>query len=120
MPTVLANRVQINQVLQNLIINAIKFSGPNRPQIHIDAEKQDTHWIISVQDNGIGIEPGFTDRVFQVFQRLHTREEYPGAGIGLSICKKIVERHGGQIWVEPSPDQGSTFKFTLQVPKDNA
>ncbi|MGA2357349.1 MAG: ATP-binding protein, partial [Terriglobales bacterium] len=113
LPVVLADRSQITQVLQNLIGNAIKFRGKEAPRISVQAEKADLHWLFSVTDNGIGIAPEHVEHVFVVFQRLHTRAEYPGNGIGLSICKKIIERGGGKIWVESNGGQGSIFKFTL-------
>jgi light-regulated signal transduction histidine kinase (bacteriophytochrome) len=113
LPTVRANPGQIGQLLQNLIANAIKFSGNQPPQIQIRAVQHDQSWMISVRDNGIGIEPQYADRIFVIFQRLHTRDEYPGTGIGLAVCKKIVECHGGQIWVESEPGCGTTFSFTL-------
>jgi signal transduction histidine kinase len=114
LPTVMADEVQLIQTFQNLISNAIKFRRNDVvPQVHISAEEQDSQWLFSVRDNGIGIDPEHQDRAFAVFQRLHTREEYPGTGIGLAVCKRIIERHGGRIWVESEPDQGSTFYFTL-------
>ena len=113
LPEIVADSTQIAQVFQNLIINAIKFRGEEPPEIHISAKEEKNHWLFSVRDNGIGIDPKYSDRIFEVFKRLHKREEYPGTGIGLSICKKIVERHGGHIWVESEPGKGSTFYFTL-------
>jgi light-regulated signal transduction histidine kinase (bacteriophytochrome) len=113
LPTVMADEVQLTQLFQNLIANAIKFRGQALPEIHLSAEKQDTHWLFAVRDNGIGIAPEQRERIFKVFQRLHHRSEYPGTGIGLAICKKIVERHGGRIWVESQPGQGATFYFSL-------
>jgi PAS domain S-box-containing protein len=115
LPEVMADESQIFQLLQNLVANAIKFRGPSAPQVHIEAERQGDHWLFAVRDNGIGIDPAQYGRVFQVFQRLHSRDEYPGSGIGLAVCKRIVQRHGGQIWVESQPGAGSTFYFTLPV-----
>ena len=113
LPTVNVDHTQLIHLFQNLIGNAIKFHGEKSPLIHISAKNKENKWIFSVKDNGIGIDPKYFDRIFQIFQRLHTREEYSGSGIGLAICKKIVERHGGQIWVESEVGKGSTFYFTL-------
>ena len=113
MPLVCANIIQLTQVFQNLIGNALKFCKDGRPEIRVGAERQGPEWVFSVQDNGIGIDPQYRDRIFLIFQRLHKREEYEGTGIGLAICKKIVEQQGGRIWVESEPGKGSTFKFTL-------
>jgi len=113
LPTVLADPTQLAQIFQNLIANGVKFCVVQRPEIHIGAECEDGCWIFSVRDNGIGIEPQYSERIFVLFQRLHTRTEYPGTGIGLAICKRIVERHNGRIWVESGPGKGSTFFFTL-------
>ena len=114
LPTVAADATQLTQVFQNLIGNAIKFRKKDEPpRIHISAEHKGTKWLFSVQDNGIGIAPEHTERVFLIFQRLHTREEYPGTGIGLAVCKKIVERHGGRIWVKSELGEGATFHFTI-------
>lgn len=113
LPTLSVNRTQIRQVLQNLIANALKFRGERAPEISLASERAGEFWKIAVKDNGIGIEAQYFDRIFEIFQRLHTRSEYPGTGIGLAICKKIVEAHGGRIWVESSPGQGSTFFFTI-------
>ncbi|MFY9907639.1 MAG: ATP-binding protein [Terriglobales bacterium] len=113
LPVVWADRSQMAQVLQNLIGNAIKFRGSEAPRIFVQAEKTDAHWLFSVRDNGIGVAPEHVDSIFVVFQRLHTRTEYPGNGIGLSICKKIIERCGGKIWIESNAGHGSIFKFTL-------
>jgi signal transduction histidine kinase len=113
LPTVLADGSQLLQVFQNLIGNALKFRGPELPALHVSASKKGREWVFSVSDNGIGIAPEHAETIFVIFKRLHTRAEYPGSGIGLSICKKIIERQGGRIWVESQPGQGSTFKFTL-------
>jgi two-component system, chemotaxis family, sensor kinase Cph1 len=116
LPTIMADSTQIMQLFQNLLANAIKFQKPGEPpQIHIGVQRQELSWVFSVTDNGIGLEPQFADRVFVIFQRLHTRDEYPGSGMGLAICKKIVECHRGQIWVDSVPQQGATFQFTIPV-----
>ncbi|HUF63217.1 MAG TPA: ATP-binding protein [Verrucomicrobiales bacterium] len=120
LPKVKGDPTQLVQLFQNLIGNAVKFRRDRRPEIHLSAEKADRrHWMISIRDNGIGIEERHRDRIFQIFQRLHGREEYPGTGIGLAVCRKIVERHGGRIWVESEPDRGSTFRFTLLAALDS-
>ncbi len=114
LPTVTADGRQLTQLFQNLISNAVKFRKKDEtPCIHVAAAAQDDKWVFSVRDNGIGIDPKYHERIFQIFQRLHTREEYPGTGIGLAIFKKIVERHGGILWVESQPGQGSTFYLTI-------
>ena len=115
LPVVLADSSLLVQVFQNLIGNAIKFRGAEPQLIHVSAEAKGKEWVFLVADNGIGIAAEHADSVFVIFRRLHTRAEYPGNGIGLSICKKIVEQHGGRIWVESEPGRGSTFKFTLPV-----
>jgi light-regulated signal transduction histidine kinase (bacteriophytochrome) len=116
LPTVPADRTQLARVFQNLITNAIKFRRADAPpRIHISAERRAGVWTFAVADNGIGIDPEQAERIFQIFQRLHTEEEYPGLGIGLALCKRIVERHGGRIWVESEPGRGSTFYFTTSV-----
>ncbi|MDP6116581.1 MAG: PAS domain-containing protein [Planctomycetota bacterium] len=113
LPKVTGYHSQLGQLFQNLVGNAIKFHGDESPQVHVEAIKKTGEWLFSVKDNGIGIEPKFADRVFAIFQRLHTADEYPGTGIGLALCKKIVELHGGEIWVESDPGKGSTFYFTV-------
>jgi light-regulated signal transduction histidine kinase (bacteriophytochrome) len=114
LPTVMADADQLAQLYQNLIGNALKFRRPGvPPEIHLGAASDGSHCALAVRDNGIGIEPRYTERIFAIFQRLHTRTEYPGTGIGLSICKTIVERNGGRIWVESERGTGSTFRFTL-------
>jgi len=112
LPVVWADRSQMVQVFQNLIGNAIKFRGED-PAISVQAEKAGEQWLFSVSDNGIGIAPEYAENIFVVFQRLHARTEYPGNGIGLAICKKIIQRYGGKIWVEPRAGHGSIFKFTM-------
>ncbi len=116
LPRVRADESQLVQLFQNLISNAIKFRGKIPVRIHISAQQKNGDWVISIRDNGIGIDPRFSERIFTIFQRLHTAAEYPGTGIGLAICRKIVERHGGRIWMSSEPGEGSTFFFTL--PKD--
>jgi PAS domain S-box-containing protein len=113
LPVVRGDPNQFGQVLQNLLANALKFRGPHAPRIHVGAERDDVAWTITVEDNGIGIDPRFHDRIFVIFQRLHTRDQYEGTGIGLSLCKKIVERRGGRIGVESIPGEGATFRFTI-------
>jgi PAS domain S-box-containing protein len=113
LPTVWADAVQLTQLFQNLIANAIKFHSDRPPEIQVGARREQDAWRFWVRDNGIGIEPQYAERIFLIFQRLHTRKTYPGTGIGLAICKKIVECYRGSIWVESQPGQGSTFYFTL-------
>jgi signal transduction histidine kinase len=113
LPVVRADRGQLTQLLQNLASNAIKFRGDKPPRVHICAERSRSEWVFSVRDQGIGIDPQYKDRVFAIFQRLHSREEYPGTGIGLAICQRIVERHGGRIWFESEAGEGATFYFTI-------
>ncbi|HKJ32552.1 MAG TPA: ATP-binding protein [Balneolales bacterium] len=114
LPTLMADETQMLQLMQNLIHNAIKFKKREiQPVIKIDSKETDEEWRISVSDNGIGIDPAYQERIFMIFQRLHTRSEYPGSGIGLAMCKKIVERHNGRIWVDSKEGQGTTFYFTI-------
>ncbi|MBN2323372.1 MAG: PAS domain S-box protein [Spirochaetes bacterium] len=113
LPTVQADYNQMVQILQNLVGNAIKFRGESSPKVHVSSREEGGAWIFSVSDNGIGIEKEYLDRIFVIFQRLHTRDEYKGTGIGLSVCKKIADRHGGHIWVESVPKKGSTFYFSI-------
>jgi PAS domain S-box-containing protein len=113
LPTVDADAVQLGEVFQNLIANALKFRGAEDPRVRVSAERDGNTWRFAVRDNGIGIEPRHAERIFVIFQRLHARADYPGTGIGLAICKRIVERHGGKIWVDSRPGAGSTFSFTL-------
>jgi PAS domain S-box-containing protein len=113
LPTVRADASQLALVFQNLLANAIKFRGEDPPRIHVSAQDHGREWVFAIKDNGIGIEPQHAGRIFVIFQRLHTQEEYPGTGIGLTVCKRIVERHGGKIWVESEPGNGATFFFTI-------
>jgi hypothetical protein len=112
LPTVQADATRLGQVFQNLIGNALKFRGAAPPRVHVSARQEGRRWRFAVRDNGIGVDPKQAERIFQMLQRLHSRE-YQGTGIGLAICKKIVERHGGRIWVESTPGEGATFYFTL-------
>jgi light-regulated signal transduction histidine kinase (bacteriophytochrome) len=109
----MGDSTQLMQLFQNLIANAVKFRGDKIPTIRISAEQKDNFWVFAIKDNGIGIDPRYFQKIFLVFQRLHTRSAYPGTGIGLAICKRIVERHGGDIWVESEPGKGTAFFFTL-------
>lgn len=113
LPVVHGDGIRLGQVFQNLISNALKFRREVPPRVHISAQREGSQWKLSIQDNGIGISQQHVDRIFQVFRRLHTRREYPGTGIGLAICKRIIEQYGGRIWVESEPGKGATFFFTL-------
>jgi light-regulated signal transduction histidine kinase (bacteriophytochrome) len=115
LPNVRADESQLRQLFQNLVGNAIKYQGPGIPRVHVSAARTGgKKWMFSVQDNGLGIDPQYFERIFGMFQRLHKREEFAGTGIGLAICKKIIERHGGTISVESQPGQGSNFHFELE------
>nr|MBA3704593.1 PAS domain-containing sensor histidine kinase [Bacteroidota bacterium] len=114
LPSICGDSVLIGQLFQNLISNAIKFKGNEPPEIIISGKKVNNEYLFSVKDNGIGIQKEYAEKIFVIFQRLHTKEEYPGTGIGLAICKKIVERHGGRIWMESELGKGSTFYFTIK------
>lgn len=118
LPSVTGDYRQLRQVFQNLLSNAITYSGAAPPQIHVKADRREREWLVSVRDEGIGIDPDEHDRIFGVFQRLHTPDEHPGTGIGLSLCRRIVEHHGGRIWVKSTPGAGSTFTFSLPVVDD--
>jgi light-regulated signal transduction histidine kinase (bacteriophytochrome) len=113
LPSVIAEESQMLQVMQNLISNSIKFHGEERPKIRVSATPGSGEWIFSVKDHGIGLSMEYSERIFQMFQRLHTREKFPGTGVGLAIVKKIVERHGGRVWVESEEGKGATFFFTI-------
>ena len=116
LPTVMADRFQMQELFKNLVGNAIKFRSEHAPRIHISAKQNGNKWLFSVQDNGLGIDISRSkDKIFLIFQRLHSKEEYPGTGIGLAICKRIVEHHGGKIWFDSDVGKGSTFYFTLPV-----
>jgi chemotaxis family two-component system sensor kinase Cph1 len=115
LPKVIADSSQLSRIFQNLIGNAIKFRNKKPPKVKISAERKAEEWIFSVHDNGIGIDPNNLDRIFVIFQRLYTREEYEGTGIGLTICKRIIERHGGTIWGQSDIGKGSIFYFTIPI-----
>ncbi len=117
LPTVIADPSQLVQLFQNLISNAIRFRGDEAPRIHISAEEKPAEWLFSVRDNGIGIAPEYRERIFVIFQRLQPQSHQAGTGIGLAICKRIAERHGGKIWMESEPGRGSTFYFTISKRK---
>ena len=119
LPSVRGDEGQLTQLFQNLVGNALKFRGGEDPRIHVSARAEEGVWLYSVADNGIGLDPQYAERIFLMFQRLHNREEYPGTGIGLAICKKIVDRHGGRIWVDGRPGNGCTFFFTLPMKEES-
>jgi len=118
LPLVWGDVVQLRLVFRNLLANGIKFQDLHPPNVHISAQARGSEWEFAVRDNGIGVAPQDRERIFMVFQRLHHQEPYPKPGIGLAICKKIIERHGGEIWVESTPGQGATFLFTLPALED--
>ena len=113
LPIVMADAGQLGQLLQNLVANGLKFRNGTQPRVHVRAVEEAHHWKFAVTDNGIGIEEQYFERIFLIFQRLHTKDDYPGTGIGLALCKRIVERHGGSLWVDSTPNEGSTFSFTI-------
>ena len=113
LPVVHADASQIGQLFQNLISNALKFAGESVPEVRVYAERDEDAWRFSIVDNGVGIEPRDADRIFEAFQRLNPRDAFPGTGIGLAICKRIVELHGGSIWAEPGSSGGTVFRFTI-------
>ncbi|ELZ17020.1 PAS/PAC sensor signal transduction histidine kinase [Haloterrigena salina JCM 13891] len=119
LPEVEGDASQLRQVFQNLLENAIEYSGDAPPRVHISAERAGNKWVVSVSDDGIGIDPDDQDRIFEIFQRLHSREEHDGTGIGLALCNRIVERHGGEIWIDSEPDDGTTFSFSLPAVENN-
>jgi light-regulated signal transduction histidine kinase (bacteriophytochrome) len=118
LPEIPGSRLQLRQLLQNLIANGIKYRSAHAPQIHVSTQRHNGSWIFSVRDNGIGIDPQYKDRVFMIFKRLHSKDKYPGTGIGLAICKKIVDQHGGEIWLDSEPGKGSVFYFSLPLNKE--
>src|SRR5262249_6305457 len=120
LPAVRGDMAQLQSVLRNLVANGIKFHDDQPPHIHVSATRRGPEWLFSVQDNGIGIPPPDHQRIFMVFQRLHHREPYPKPGVGLAVCKRIIERHGGNMWVESTPGQGATFFFTLPAAEDSS
>ena len=120
LPTVMADPMQLLRVLQNIMSNAVKFRSAEAPRIHVSARRQGQEWVFSVRDNGIGIAPEYQQQVFMAFRRLHGPQRYPGSGIGLAVCKKVVDRHSGRIWIEPQPGKGSIFYFTMPAVREGA
>jgi light-regulated signal transduction histidine kinase (bacteriophytochrome) len=120
LPTIAGDRSQMIQLLQNLIGNGIKYHGDHTPRVHVSAESTSDVWTIAVRDNGVGIDARYHEQIFEIFRRLYTEQEYPGTGIGLAVCRRIVHRHGGQIWLESEPGKGSTFYFSIpaRAPED--
>jgi len=118
LPSIRVDRHQLVRLFQNLLDNAIKYSRGRRPQIKVGASRRNAEWVLSVADNGIGIDKQFHQRIFETFKRLHTQQEFPGTGMGLAMCRRIADRLGGTIWVESEPGQGSTFFFTIPDPHD--
>jgi light-regulated signal transduction histidine kinase (bacteriophytochrome) len=113
LPAVMGERSQLVQLMLNLISNALKYRGQELPHVHVSAERKGNEWIFTLRDNGIGIAPKHHEKIFEIFQRLHDHKEYPGTGIGLAVCRRVVHRHGGKIWVESEPGRGSAFHFTI-------
>jgi light-regulated signal transduction histidine kinase (bacteriophytochrome) len=118
LPVVMGDRSQLAQLMQNLIGNGLKYHGDQPPHVHVSAERDGNQWTFSVRDNGIGIEPKHHERIFEIFKRLHDQTEYPGTGIGLAVCRRVVTRHGGKIWLESEAGCGSVFHFTLSEGTD--
>jgi PAS domain S-box-containing protein len=113
LPAIMCDRSQMVQLIQNLIGNGLKYHGDKPPHIHVAAERSGKEWVFSVRDNGIGVDPKHYEQIFEIFKRLHDQSEYPGTGIGLAVCRRVVDRHGGRIWVKSDPGHGSTFYFTI-------
>ncbi len=113
LPDIMGDRSQLVQLIQNLIGNGLTYRSDKSPRIHISAERSGKQWIFSVRDNGIGIDPKHYEQIFEIFKRLHSQQEHPGTGIGLAVSRRVVNRHGGRIWVESEPGHGSIFHFTI-------